>query len=157
MKSFLKYGLILLLFCSYGAASFEFNDQERKENYSKETHDYTLEAKEKVYSHSFFLKKIVDVQDFYPINAFAYQLLSRPDQYKSNLVNKFNSPPRQNKIYLCNSVFLIWFSFSIIIWAGILCPEPLLFIADLNQLYKWKLPSCKHRHMPALLQQPPLP
>lgn len=107
MKSFFKYCLILLLFCSYGAAAFELNDKERKKNYNKETHDYTLAALQDGNSSSFVVKKIGDVKDFYVLIAFAHQLFKQPIQYKYNTTTKFYSPPRLNKIYLYNSVFLI--------------------------------------------------
>ena len=107
MKPFFKYCLFLILFCSYGVTSLELNERESKENYSKETHVYTLAEKQVVQSSYSYVKKIVDIKDFYAIIAFAHYLLNQPSQYKYNLSTKFYSPPRLNKIYLYNSVFLI--------------------------------------------------
>ncbi|MDQ6757969.1 MAG: hypothetical protein M3004_13665 [Bacteroidota bacterium] len=107
MKSFFKYCLFLILFCSYGVASLELNEKESKENYSKETHVYTLAGKQLAQPSSLAVKKIIDCKDFYSFIAFAYDLFNQPSRYKYNLVCKFYSPPRLNKIYLYNSVFLI--------------------------------------------------
>ena len=107
MKPFFKYCLFLILFCSYSAASLELNERESKENYSKETHEYTLSQKQSGHSSSIDFKKLSDVKDFYEFIAFAHNLFNQPSHYKNNLVIKFYSPPRLNKIYLYNSVFLI--------------------------------------------------
>lgn len=107
MKPLFKYFLLLILFCSYGAASLELNEKERKENYGKETHEYTLSQKQSGLFSSIDFKKLGDVKDFYAIIAFAHYLFSQPSQYSYNLATKFYSPPRLNKIYLYNSIFLI--------------------------------------------------
>ena len=99
--------MVLLLFCSYGASSFELNDEEKKENYSKEAHDYTLAAQQdNIFSH-FVVQKIADSQDFFAFLYFSHKYLSGSTQCKQRFVTKFIYPPRQNKIYLHNSVFLI--------------------------------------------------
>ena len=107
MKPFFKYCLFLILFCSYGVTSLELNERESKENYSKETHVYTLAGKQLGQSSSIVVKKFVDAKDFYAIIAFAHSVLNQPSHYKYNLATRFYSPPRLNKIYLYNSVFLI--------------------------------------------------
>lgn len=107
MKSFLKYLLVLLLLGSYGSTSFELNDDEKKENYSKETHDYTLAAQQDNISSHFVVQKIADLQNLYAILTFAHQFSTEPLQYKQQFITRFTSPPRHNKIYLHNSVFLI--------------------------------------------------
>ena len=107
MKSFLKYLVVLLLFCNYGASSFELNDDEKKENYSKEVHDYTLAADQDNFSSHFVVQKIADSQDFLAILPNAIHFSTGLIQYKHQFITKFNSPPRHNKIYLHNSVFLI--------------------------------------------------
>ena len=107
MKSFLKYLVVLILFCSYGASSFELNDDEKKENYSKEVHDYTLAADQDNFSSHFVVQNIGDVDHFFSILPNAIQFSTGLIQYKHQFITKFNSPPRHNKIYLHNSVFLI--------------------------------------------------
>ena len=107
MKSFPKYLVVLLLFCSYGTTSFELNDVEKKENFSKEVHDYTLAAQQDNISSHFLVQKITDLQDFYTILTFANRYSAGNTQYKQQFVAKFTSPLRHNKIYLHNSVFLI--------------------------------------------------
>ncbi len=107
MKSFLKYLLVLLLFCSYGATSFELNDDEKKENFSKEVHDYTFAAQQDNISFHFVVQKIADAHDFFAILTFTQKYSAGITQYKQQFITKFTSPPRHNKIYLHNSVFLI--------------------------------------------------
>ncbi len=107
MKTLFKYCLFLILFCSFGAASLELNERESKENYSKETHVYTVAGKQLVQPSSIAVKKNIACKDFYSFIGFAHYLFSQPSQYKYNLATKFYSPPRLNKIYLYNSVFLI--------------------------------------------------
>ena len=107
MKLFLKYLLVLLLFCSYGATSFELNDDEKKENYSKEVHDYTLAAQQDNISSLFVVQNIGDTQNFFVILPYPIHFSTGLIQYKHQFLTKFNSPPRHNKIYLHNSVFLI--------------------------------------------------
>jgi len=95
------------VFCSYGGASLELNERESKENYNKETHVYTLAGKQLVQSSSIAATKIINGTDFYSLFAFAHNLFSQLTQYKYNLTTRFYSPPKLNKIYLYNSVFLI--------------------------------------------------
>lgn len=106
MKSFFKYCLVLILFCSYGAAALELNDKESKQNYSRETHSYILSQKQSDQFSSVTIKKLVDVKEFYAI-VFAHQLFNQSGLYNYNFTYKFYTPPRLNKIYLYNSVFLI--------------------------------------------------
>ena len=107
MQSFLKYIMVVLLFCSYGTTCFELNDDEKKANYSKETHDYTLAAEQDSICSYFVVQKIADPHDFFTIHTYANQFSFGPALFKQQFVAKFTSPPRHNKIYLHNSVFLI--------------------------------------------------
>lgn len=107
MNLLFKYCLVLILFCSYGAASLEINEKESRQNYSKETHEYILSEKQAAQFSSVDVKKPDDVKEYYPLTAFAHQLFRKPGLYNSGFVYTFYSPPRLTKIYLYNSVFLI--------------------------------------------------
>ena len=106
MKSFLKYCLFLILFCSYAAASLELDEKENKQNYGKETHDFILSEKHSDFSSSVDSKKQVEINEFYTPSP-AHRFFYHPGLYHFAFAHKFYSPPRLNKIYLYNSVFLI--------------------------------------------------
>ncbi len=102
MKACLKYCLILFTFICYCSASLELCETEEKQNYEKETHIY-LHAEKNNQTFSF---KIVKQFDFLLADIYHHCFIASVYNTYSSLYKNI-PPPKLNKLYLYNAVFLV--------------------------------------------------
>lgn len=105
MKPFIKYGLLVLISICYFNSVFEFDSNECKQNYAKETHVYTNTEQD---AKTLTFKSVNQLDDQYPIVKFPHHYLVASDKSTRSFFSSTNfPPPKHDRLYLFYSVFLI--------------------------------------------------
>ncbi|MHB1177282.1 MAG: hypothetical protein ACYCZO_03030 [Daejeonella sp.] len=105
MKSFLNYFLVLLISICYFNSVFEFDSEECKQNYEKETHVYTNAEKD---AKTITVKSVKQLDDLDLIVDFCHRYLVTSDKGTKPSFALYNSPPpKPDRLYLFYSVLLI--------------------------------------------------
>lgn len=106
MKAFIKYSLILFTFISYFSASSELCETEKQQNYEKETHIYLNAERD---SQTVTLKTVKQLDDFFLLSDFYHHgfVSSVNNNHSRFSLYRDFPPPKLNKLYLYNSVFLV--------------------------------------------------
>ncbi len=106
MKACLKYCLILFTFICYFSASLELCETEEQQNYEKETHIYLHAEKN---NQPFFVKTEKQTDEFYLLKDFFHHCFIASDNIIYSLSSFYKNipPPKLNKLYLYNAVFLV--------------------------------------------------
>lgn len=100
LKRFLKYGLLLLTIVGYLTSIMEFDEEECKQNYNKETHIYN---NSKPFAHQFSHQAIAVALPVYVLSSW----LVKHFLPQTNLRHFAAEPDPPARLYLRYSIFLI--------------------------------------------------